>query len=60
MSRFKKFLYLYFSIVLLMLVLSILGAKIIGRDMSIIEYYISSPMVFCVITSVIFVASLFL
>ena len=60
MSRFKKFLYAYFSIVLLMVVLSALGAKTIGGDMSIIEYYISSPQVFGCLTLAIFVASLFL
>ena len=60
MSRFKKFLYAYFSIILLMVVLSALGVKTLGGDMSIIEYFISSPQVFGCTTLVIFVASLFL
>ena len=60
MSRFKKFLYVYFTIILLMVVLSALGAKTIGGDMSIIEYFISSPQVFGCITLAIFVVSLFL
>ena len=60
MSRFKKFLYAYFTIILLMVVLSALGAKVIGGDMSIIEYFLSSPLVFGSTTLVIFVVSLFL
>ena len=53
MSRFKKFLYAYFSVILL-------GAKTIGGDMSPIEYLFSSPWVFGCTTLVIFVVSLFL
>ena len=59
MSIFKKFLYAYFTIILLMIVLSLLGAKITG-GMSIIEYFLSSPLVFGSTTLVIFVVSLFL
>ena len=60
MSRFKKFLYAYFTIILLMVVLSALGAKTVGGDMSIIEYFFSSPQAFGCTTLVIFVVSLFL
>ena len=60
MSRLKKFLYAYFSIILGFLVISLLGAKTIGGDMSPIEYLFSSPQVFGCITLAIFVVSLFL
>ena len=60
MSRFKKFLYAYFSIILAFFVISLLGAKTIGGDMSPIEYLFSSPQVFGCTTLVIFVVSLFL
>ena len=60
MGRIKKFLYLYFTMILMMIILSALGAKTIGGDMSPIEYYISSPQVFILLTLAIFVASLFL
>lgn len=60
MSRFKKFLYAYFSVILGLFVISLLGAKTIGGDMSPIEYLFSSPMVFGCTTLVIFVVSLFL
>ena len=60
MSRFKKFLYAYFSVILGFLAISILGAKTIGGDMSPIEYLFSSPQVFGCTTLVIFVVSLFL
>ena len=60
MSRFKKFLYLYFSIILGFFVISLLGAKIIGGDMSPFEYLFSSPMVFGCMTLAVFVVSLFL
>lgn len=60
MSRLKKFLYAYFSIILGFLVISLLGAKTIGGDMSPIEYLFSSPMAFGCITLAIFVVSLFL
>ena len=60
MSRFKKFLYAYFSIILAFVVLSILGVKVIGGELSPIEYFLSSPMAFGCTTLAVFVASLFL
>ena len=60
MSRFKKFLYAYFSIILAFIVISILGAKTIGGELSPIEYFFSSPQAFGCITLAIFVISLFL
>ena len=60
MSRLKKFLYAYFSIILAFVVLSILGVKVIGGELSPIEYFLSSPQVFGCTTLVIFVVSLFL
>ena len=60
MSRFKKFLYAYFSIILAFIVISILGAKTIGGELSPIEYFFSSPQAFGCITLLIFVISLFL
>ena len=59
MSRFKKFLYAYFSIILGFLVLSILGAKATGGK-SLIGYFFSSPQVFGSTTLAVFIASLFL
>ena len=60
MSRLKKFLYLYFSAILLFAILSALGAKTLGGDMSPIEYFLSEPQAFGCITLLIFVISLFL
>ena len=60
MSRLKKFLYAYFTIILLMVVLSALGAKVIGGELSPIEYFLSSPLAFGSTTLAIFVVSLFL
>ena len=60
MSRLKKFLYLYFSIILGFILISILGAKVIGGELSPIEYLFSSPKVFGCTTLAVFVASLFL
>ena len=59
MGRIKKFLYFYFSIILLFVIISALGAKTISGE-PIIEYFFSSPQVFGCITLAIFVASLFL
>ena len=59
MSRFKKFLYAYFSIILGFVVLSILGVKATGGK-SPIEYFFSSPMIFGCTTLAVFIASLFL
>ena len=39
MGRIKKFLYLYFSAILLFVILSALGAKTLGGDLSPIEYF---------------------
>ena len=60
MSRLKKFLYAYFSIILGFLIISAFGAKTIGGELSPFEYFFSSPMVFGFLTLVIFVVSLFL
>ena len=60
MSRLKKFLYLYFSIILLFVIISALGAKTIGGDMSPIEYFLTDLQGFGSITLLIFVISLFL
>ena len=60
MSRFKKFLYAYFSIILGFVVLSLLGFKVIGGKLSPIEYFLSSPMAFGCTTLAVFIASLFL
>ena len=60
MSRFKKFLYAYFSIILGFVILSILGLKVIGGELSPIEYLFSSPMAFGSTTLAILIASLFL
>lgn len=60
MSRLKKFLYLYFSAILLFAIISALGAKTIGGDMSPIEYFFSDLQSFGCITLLIFVISLFL
>ena len=59
MSRLKKFLYLYFSIILAFIIISALGAKTISGE-PVIEYFFSSPLVFGGSTLVIFVISLFL
>ena len=60
MSRFKKFLYAYFSVILGFVVLSILGAKTVGGEMSPIELFLTDWMCFVGITLAVFVASLFL
>ena len=60
MSRLKKFLYAYFTIILLMVVLSLLGVKVTGGELSPIEYFLSSQMAFGCTTLAVFVASLFL
>ena len=60
MSRLKKFLYLYFSSILLFAIISALGAKTIGGDMSPIEYFLTDLQGFGAMTLLIFVISLFL
>ena len=60
MSRLKKFLYLYFSAILLFAIISALGAKTLGGDMSPIEYILKDLQGFGAMTLLIFVISLFL
>ena len=60
MGRIKKFLYLYFTIILLMVVLSALGFETWAGDKTPFELFISSPQAFGCMTLAIFVASLFL
>ena len=60
MGRLKKFLYLYFSAILLFAIISALGAKTLGGDMSPIEYFLTDLQGFGSITLLIFVISLFL
>lgn len=60
MSRLKKFLYLYFSAILLFAIISALGAKTLGGDMSPIEYFLTDLQGFGAMTLLIFVISLFL
>ena len=60
MSRLKKFLYLYFSAILVFAIISALGAKTLGGDMSPIEYFLTDLQGFGAITLLIFVISLFL
>ena len=58
MSRLKKFLYLYFSIILGFLAISVLGDKTVSGE-PIIEYFFN-PLAFTAITLMVFIASLFL
>ena len=60
MSRFKKFLYAYFSIILLMVVLSILGVETWAGDKTPIELFLTEPLSFVGLTLAVFIASLFL
>ena len=60
MSRLKKFLYLYFSAILFFAIISALGAKTLGGDMSPIEYFLTDLQGFGSMTLLIFVISLFL
>ena len=60
MSRFKKFLYAYFSVILGFVVISILGAKTLGGEMSPIEYFLKDPQGFGCLTLALFIISLFL
>ena len=59
MSRFKKFLYAYFSIILGLIVLSILGVET-WSDKTPIELFLTEPLSFVGLTLAVFVASLFL
>ena len=60
MSRLKKFLYLYFSIILGFIVLSALGAETWVGDKTPIELFLSNGQSFVGITLAVFIASLFL
>lgn len=60
MGRIKKFLYFYFSVILLFIILSALGAKTIGGKISPIEYFLTDPQAFGCITLFLFIVSLFL
>ena len=60
MSRLKKFLYLYFSAILLFAIITAVGAKTLGRYMSPIEYFFTDLQGFGSMTLLIFVISLFL
>ena len=59
MSRFKKFLYAYFSIILGLIVLSILGVET-WSDKTPIELFLTEPLSFVGLTLAVFVTSLFL
>ena len=59
MSRLKKFLYLYFSAILLFAIISALGAETLGGGSSPIEYFLTVQG-FGSMTLLIFVISLFL
>ena len=60
MSRLKKFLYAYFSIILLMIVLSALGVETWAGDKTPIELFLTEWQSFVGLTLAVFVASLFL
>ena len=60
MGRIKKFLYLYFSVILFFVIISALGAKIMGGDISPIEYFLTDLQAFGCITLALFIISLFL
>ena len=60
MGRIKKFLYLYFSAILALAIISALGAKTLGGDMSPIEYFLTDFQGFGCITLALFIISLFL
>ena len=59
MSRFKKFLYAYFSIILGLVVLSILGVET-WSDKTPIELFLTDWLSFVGLTLAVFIASLFL
>ena len=59
MSRFKKFLYAYFSIILALIVLSILGVET-RSDKTPIELFLTEWQSFVGLTLAVFVTSLFL
>ena len=59
MSRFKKFLYAYFSIILALIVLSILGVET-WSDKTPIELFFTEWKCFVGLTLAVFVTSLFL
>ena len=59
MSRLKKFLYAYFSIILGLVVFSILGVET-WSDKTPIELFLTEPLSFVGLTLAVFIASLFL
>ena len=59
MSRFKKFLYAYFSVILGFIVLSILGVET-WSDKTPIELFLTDWLSFVGLTLAVFIASLFL
>lgn len=60
MGKFKKFLYAYFSVILGLIVLSILGVETWSRNKTPIELFLTEWQSFVGMTLVVFVASLFL
>ena len=59
MSRFKKFLYAYFSVILGLIVLSALGVET-RSDKTPIELFLTEWLSFVGLTLAVFVVSLFL
>ena len=59
MGKIKKFLYLYFSVILGLAIISKLGAKTLGGEMSPIEYFLTLQGFGC-LTLALFIISLFL
>ena len=61
MGKIKKFLYLYFSVILGLAIISKLGAKTLGGEMSPIEYFSTDDLQgFGCLTLALFIISLFL
>ena len=60
MGKFKKFLYAYFSVILGLIVLSILGVETWSGNKTPIELFLTEWQSFVGMTLVVFVASLFL
>lgn len=59
MGKFKKFLYAYFSVILGLIVLSILGVET-WSDKTPIELFLTEWQSFVCMTVAVFIASLFL
>ena len=60
MGRIKKFLYLYFSVILMLAIISALGAKTLEGEMSLIKYVLTDLRGFGCLTLALFIISLFL